>query len=42
MDAWKEVVGRKHADDKAFEADWMKTRAAALSKEGMDVIVQSW
>ena len=42
MDAWKEVAGRKHADDKAFEADWMKTRAAALSKEGMDVIVQSW
>ena len=42
MNAWKEVVGRQHADEKAFEADWMKSRAAALSKAGMDVIVQSW
>ena len=41
-DAWKEVQSRKHADDKAFAQDWMKTRAAALSKAGMDPVLSSW
>jgi TRAP transporter TAXI family solute receptor len=41
-DAWKEVQSRKHADDKAFGQDWMKTRASALTKAGMDPVLTSW
>jgi TRAP transporter TAXI family solute receptor len=36
--AWKEVTAAKHADDKAFDAAWMKTRAAALTKAGMEPV----
>lgn len=41
-DAWKEVKGRQHANDEAFKQDWMKTRAAALTKAGMDPVMTSW
>lgn len=38
MAAWKDVGAQKHADDKAFEAAWMKARAAALTKAGMEPV----
>jgi TRAP transporter TAXI family solute receptor len=38
MAAWKEVGAQKHADDKAFETAWMKARAAALTKAGMEPV----
>ena len=41
-DAWKAVTGRQHADDAAFAQDWMKTRAEALTKAGMDPVMSSW
>jgi len=41
-DAWKAVKSRTHADDKAFMQDWMKARADALSKAGMDPVMTSW
>jgi uncharacterized protein len=40
--AWAEVKKRSHADDKAFVADWQKTRAAALTKAGFDPVQTSW
>jgi TRAP transporter TAXI family solute receptor len=36
--AWKEASAVKHADDKAFVAAWMKTRAAHLVKAGMEPV----
>lgn len=41
-DAWKVVQAANHADDKAFEAAWMKGRADALQKAGLDAVVTSW
>jgi TRAP transporter TAXI family solute receptor len=41
-DAWKSVQAAKHSDDKAFEQAWMKARADALTKAGMDPVVTSW
>lgn len=41
-DAWKAVKGRQHANDEAFQQDWMKTRAEALTKAGMDPVMTSW
>ena len=41
-DAWKAVQAGSHADDKAFEQAWMKTRADALTKAGFDAVVTSW
>ena len=38
MAAWKDVGAQKHADDKAFESAWMKARAAALTKAGMEPV----
>jgi TRAP transporter TAXI family solute receptor len=38
MAAWKDVGAQKHTDDKAFEAAWMKARAAALTKAGMEPV----
>ena len=40
--AWKEVKARTHANEQAFEADWMKTRADALAGAGMDVGATNW
>jgi TRAP transporter TAXI family solute receptor len=41
-DAWGQVKKRSHADDKAFTADWQKTRAAVLTKAGLDPVQTSW
>lgn len=41
-DTWKQVQSRKHADDQAFAKDWMESRAAALTKAGMDPVLKSW
>lgn len=41
-DAWKEVKSRSHANDEEFAKDWMKTRADALTKAGMDPVMTSW
>jgi uncharacterized protein len=41
-DAWKQVKGRSHANDEEFAKDWMKTRADALTKAGMDPVMTSW
>jgi len=41
-DAWGQVKKRSHADDKAFTADWQKTRAAVLTKAGFDPVQTSW
>jgi uncharacterized protein len=41
-DAWKEVKSRSHPDEVAFQTDWMKTRADALTKAGMDPVMTNW
>ena len=41
-DAWKAVKGRTHANDEEFQKDWMKSRADALTKAGMDPVMASW
>ena len=41
-DAWAGVKKGSYADDKAFEQAWMKARAAALTKAGMDAVLTSW
>jgi TRAP transporter TAXI family solute receptor len=38
MDAWKAYIGKAPSDDKAFAEGWVKARAAALTKAGMDVV----
>ena len=38
IDAWKAYSANGPSDDKAFLEGWMKARAAALQKAGMDVI----
>jgi len=40
--AWAETKKRSHADDKAFVADWQKTRAAVLTQAGLDPVQTSW
>ena len=40
MDAWKAYRGSAPSDDKAFAEGWLKARAAALRKAGMDVIFE--
>jgi TRAP transporter TAXI family solute receptor len=40
IDAWKAYVGNAPSDDKAFAEGWMKARAAALAKAGMDVVFE--
>jgi hypothetical protein len=41
-DAWQAVRAGNHADEKAFQAAWMKARADALTKAGFDVVVSDW
>jgi uncharacterized protein len=41
-DAWKSVQSGSHADDKAFDQAWMKARADALTKAGMEPVVTNW
>lgn len=38
--AWTEMQAKSVADDKAFETEWMKLRAAKLKAAGMDPIFQ--
>jgi TRAP transporter TAXI family solute receptor len=40
IDAWKAYSPSAPSDDKAFAEGWMKARAAALSKAGMDVVFE--
>ncbi len=40
IDAWKAYNASAPSDDKAFAESWMKARAAALSKAGMDVVFE--
>jgi hypothetical protein len=40
IDAWKAYNASAPSDDKAFAEGWMKARAAALSKAGMDVVFE--
>jgi len=40
--AWAAVNKGKYADDKAFAQAWMKTRAEALTKAGMEPVLTSW
>jgi hypothetical protein len=35
--AWKEMLGKSVADDK-FAEEWMKVRAAALTKAGLPIV----
>lgn len=39
-DAWKAYAASTPSDDKAFAEGWMKARAAALAKAGMDVVFE--
>ena len=40
--AWKSYSSSAPADDKEFEKGWMKARAAAMTKAGMEVVVSEW
>jgi TRAP transporter TAXI family solute receptor len=40
--AWKVYVASAPADAKEFVRGWMKARAAALTKAGLDVVVAEW
>ena len=40
--AWKAYLPTAPADEKDFAKGWMKARAAALTKAGMDVVVTEW
>jgi len=40
--AWEQVKKGSYADDKAFGAAWMKARADALKKAGMEAVLESW
>jgi TRAP transporter TAXI family solute receptor len=39
-DAWKAYAAGAPSDDKAFAEGWMRARAAALGKAGMDVVFE--
>ncbi|MBK5106381.1 MAG: TAXI family TRAP transporter solute-binding subunit [Burkholderiales bacterium] len=41
-DAWAGMNRDSGADDKAFTLAWMKVRADALTKAGMDPVLRSW
>jgi hypothetical protein len=41
-DAWAGMNRDSGVDDKVFEQAWMKVRATALTKAGMDPVVESW
>ncbi len=40
--AWKEHAGATHADEAAFAKAWMKARAEALTKAGMEPVLVEW
>jgi len=41
-DAWAGVMKGSYADDNAFQQAWMKARADALAKAGMDAVLTTW
>jgi TRAP transporter TAXI family solute receptor len=41
-DAWKAYKGSAPSDDAAFKQGWIKARADALTKAGMDVVHTTW
>lgn len=42
MTAWQQLAGQKISDDDAFAKAWMKARADALTKTGLQVVVPDW
>ncbi len=42
MDAWEALKKNAPSDKDAFEKAWMKARADALTKAGMDPVLTSW
>jgi len=42
MDAWDALKKNAPADKDAFDKAWMKARADALTKAGMDPVLTSW
>jgi TRAP transporter TAXI family solute receptor len=40
--AWKAYTAKAPADDAAFKQGWMKARAEALTKAGMEPVLTSW
>jgi TRAP transporter TAXI family solute receptor len=40
--AWAAYKAKAPADDKEFASGWMKARAAALTKAGMEIVVTAW
>ena len=40
VEAWKAYGANAPSDDKAFTEGWMKARAAALKKAGMDAVFE--
>jgi hypothetical protein len=42
MTAWQQLAGQKISDDDAFAKAWMKARADALTKAGLQVVVPDW
>jgi hypothetical protein len=40
--AWKGYTAKAPADAKEFARGWMKARAEALTKAGMDVVLAEW
>jgi uncharacterized protein len=40
--AWTAYKSKGPADDKAFKAGWMKARAEALTKAGMEPVLTAW
>jgi hypothetical protein len=40
--AWAAYKANASADDKEFKEGWMKARAEALTKAGMEPVLTSW
>jgi TRAP transporter TAXI family solute receptor len=40
--AWKDYSAKAPTDDKEFIRGWMKARAAALTRAGLDIVVAEW
>lgn len=40
--AWKSYTEKAPADDKEFQTGWMKARAEALTKAGMEPVLTAW
>ena len=40
--AWKDYTAKAPSDDGEFSRGWMKARAEALGKAGLDVVAETW